>query len=180
MRWLIHFFNQIDRSFARAVELCLMLILFFMGGVTLLQVILRDVFDSGIANAEILSRHMVLWITFLGAMLGTRTRGHIAIDMVARLLPRRPRNALRILLDAVACIVSYYLMKASYAFVLDEKMMGGMLVGNIPTWWAQAVIPFGFAVISFEYAIGIVLDIKRIREVGDRHTAGDWRRYISN
>ncbi|MBI4212646.1 MAG: TRAP transporter small permease [Deltaproteobacteria bacterium] len=180
MNFILSFFNGIDRLFARVVEAFLILTLFLMGGLTLAQVILRGVFDSGILGAEVVSRHLVLWIAFLGGMLGTRNRQHIAIDMLTRFLPRRPRNAVRILLDSVAFTVAFFLAKASWTFVQDERMAGATLIGHLPVWWAEALIPFGFAVIALEYAIGIVLDVKRIVEVGnERHTAGDWRKYIS-
>lgn len=178
-RSVLNFFNVIDRGFARIIELLLLVILFAMGGLTVLQVVLRDFFGSGVPNAEIVSRHMVLWIAFLGAMLGTRVRSHISIDVVTRALPRRPRNAVRIFLDSVAFVVALLLAQASYHFVMNEKALGEILVGNFPAWLAQAVIPFGFTVIAVEYAIGVVLDIRRIMSVGDKHTAGDWRKYIS-
>lgn len=176
MRRLIGFFVFIDAAFARLVNSLLIITLALMVGLVVVQVLLRNVFYSGIPWADVAARHMVLWVAFLGAMLATRGRQHIAIDAVTRLIPRRPRNAVRIALDALASAVAFLLARASLMFVLDEKAMGAELFIGIPAWAAQAVIPFGFAVISIEYAIGIGLDIWRIATSSPGHVAGRGRR----
>jgi TRAP-type C4-dicarboxylate transport system permease small subunit len=173
----LNIFRWIDVAFERAVEILLLALLvgmmFLVGG----QVVLRNFFSSGISWADVASRHMVLWITFLGAMLATRSRQHIAIDVLIRFFPKRLRNAIRIVLDLVAAWVAFLLTKAAYAFVLSERAAGTTIGEGFPTWIAQLVIPFGFAVISFEYAIGVVLDAWRIARNGSSgHVAGRGRR----
>lgn len=162
MKRILNFFVAVDSIFATITQTLLIAILLFMMFLVASQVVLRNVFYSGISWADVAARHMVLWVAFLGAMLATRSRQHIAIDIITRFIPRVPRNALRIFLDAFACFVAFILAKSSLYFVLEERAMGSMLMLNIPTWVAQAVIPFGFAMISLEYAIGIGLDIYRI------------------
>jgi len=175
LQHLLNFFIFIDRSFAKIVRALLIMILLSMVAFVVLQVILRNIFHSGISWADIASRHMVLWIAFLGAMLATRSRHHISIDALTRLLPHTSRNVLRIVLDMLSCAVSVILTNASFAFVISEKTAGSELFIGIPTWIAQAVIPFGFFIIAIEYAIGIGLDIYRIRKYGDKHVAGRGR-----
>ncbi|MFH1830917.1 MAG: TRAP transporter small permease [Pseudomonadota bacterium] len=175
MQKLLNFFKKIDLAFARCVQSLLIILIMAMMFLVAGQVILRNIFSSGIAWADVASRHMVLWAAFLGAMLATRSRQHIAIDALTRLFPRKSRNFIRIGLDLLACFVAFLLAKAAYAFVLDEKAMGTMLFANVPTWIAQIIIPFGFAMISLEYAIGVGLDIWRIYKDGSKHVAGKGR-----
>lgn len=164
---LLVFFAFIDRVFARTVKFVLISVLLGMIFLVVTQVILRNIFNSGIPWADVAARHMVLWIAFLGAMLATRSREHISIGALLRVFPRKSRNAVRIGLDALACSVSFILAKASFAFVLDEKAMGIELFMGIPTWIAEVIIPFGFAMISIEYAIGVFWDIWRIITEGN-------------
>ncbi len=175
MQKLLNFFKEIDLAFARCVEILLIIMLLAMMLLVAGQVILRNVFSSGIPWADVASRHMVLWAAFLGAMLATRSRQHIAIDALTRLFPRKSRNSIRIGLDLLACFVAFLLAKAAYSFVLAEKAMGTMLFADVPTWVAQLIIPFGFAMISLEYAIGVCLDIWRIYKEGPKHVAGRGR-----
>lgn len=174
MKVLINFFIAIDKVFACVVENLLIIILSGMTVLVASQVVLRNFFESGIAWADVTAKHFVLWIAFLGAMLATRSRQHIAIDVLTRFIPRKPRNAVRIGLDLLACVISFVLAKASLAFVFEEKAMGTELFSGMPTWIAQAVIPFGFAMISLEYAIGVGLDIYRIAK-DSGHEAGKGR-----
>ncbi len=177
MRRIVGFFVWIDRVFARVLEILLIALLLGMVGLVGGQVILRNFFSSGIAWADVASRHMVLWVTFLGAMLATRSRGHLAIDVLMRAIPRVARNSVRIALDALACGVTLLLTKASLDFVLQERLAGSVLFLDIPTWIFQVIIPFGFAMISLEYAIGIALDIYRIatNTSASGHVAGRGR-----
>ena len=156
---ILRFFQIIDRVFAWLIEMLLVLMLLAMVGITFSQVILRNFFHSGISWAEIGARHSVLWITFLGAMIATRSRQHLSIDAVTKLLPDRARYGLHIALDLFAAIICGMLTKAAYVFVMEEYAMGETLFLNIKSWIIQSIIPFGFAMISLEYAIGVVVDI---------------------
>ncbi|MFA4874430.1 MAG: TRAP transporter small permease [bacterium] len=178
MKRILNLFVFVDKIFARCVETLVVVYLLAMMVLVAAQVVLRNVFSSGISWADVASRHLVLWVAFLGAMLATRGREHIAIDALMRVIPRRARNSVRIGLDALACAVAFLLAKAAYAFVLTEKTSGSMLFGDIPSWVAESIIPFGFAIISLEYAIGIGLDIWRLAtDTSGAHVAGKgWRR----
>ena len=174
---MIRFFQFIDQAFAKIVEILLVVIILAMVFLVASQVVFRNIFSSGITWGDIISRHMVLWVAFLGAMLATRSREHIAIDAITRLFHRRTRNFIRIGLDVLASAVSFLLARASYFFVLSEREAGTTLVSDIPTWIVQVIIPFGFAMISLEYAIGVGLDIWRIVNNGDsNYVAGKGRR----
>ncbi len=176
MKRIVNLFVFVDKVFARCVEILLIVILLAMMLLVASQVVLRNIFSSGITWADVASRHMVLWVAFLGAMMATRSRQHLAIDALMRLFPRKSRNAIRIGLDALACAVAFLLARAAFAFILDERASGAELFVGIPIWVAEAVIPFGFAMISLEYAIGIGLDIWRIAtDASGTHVAGRGR-----
>lgn len=171
---IVDLFVFVDRVFAAIVESLLVFFLLAMVVIITSQVVLRNFFESGIYWADIAARNMVLWVALLGAMLATRSRQHVAIDVLVRFIPRRARNTVRIVLDAMASSVAFLLARASLAFVLDERRMGTMLFEGMPAWIAQTIIPFGFAMISLEYAIGIGLDIWRIAK-DSGHVAGRGR-----
>ena len=155
-----------DLVFAKILEVTLIVLLLAMMTLVASQVVLRNVFNSGIAWADVASKHMVLWVAFFGAMLATRSREHIAVDALMRVIPRIARNSVRIGIDALACLISFLLAKASFFFVLSERQAGAELFTGVPTWIIQAIIPFGFAMIALEYAIGIGLDVWRIAMEG--------------
>lgn len=172
MQRLVNFFVFVDKAFAAIIEFFLVLFLLTMVFLVASQVFLRNFFDSGISWADIAARNMVLWVAFLGGMLATRSRQHVAIDVLMRFIPPRAKNSVRIFLDAFASVAAFFLARAAVEFVISERAVGSILFGSVPAWIVQTIIPFGFAMISIEYAIGIGLDIWRIAKGGSRHIAG--------
>jgi TRAP-type C4-dicarboxylate transport system permease small subunit len=158
----LHIFGVVDRVFKQVVESLLASVLLGMVALVFLQVILRDFFHSGISWADVAGRHMVLWIAFLGAMLTTRSRQHLSIDLVSRLVPKRVRNVIRFFLDMVACVVCIFLMRAAITLVVEEHAMGTEIFSGVPLWIIQLIIPIGFLVMALEYALGVVLDVLRL------------------
>ena len=88
----------------------------FMAGASLLlllalvfgQVLARNFLDSGIPNADILSRYMVLYVAFFGAALAVDRNKHIRIDVVAACLNPARITKLRsplYLISALLCSI---------------------------------------------------------------------------
>jgi TRAP-type C4-dicarboxylate transport system permease small subunit len=171
---LFGFFGKVDRTFAAIIRALLIVVILGMVVFVTLQIILRNFFNSGIPWAEVAARNAVMWIAFLGAMLATRSRQHISIDVLMKMIPRRARNFVRIGLDLMACVISFLLALASLDFVMEEYSMGNEIFIGIKAWMTQVIIPFGFAMISVEYAIGIGLDIYRLAK-DSSHVAGRGR-----
>ncbi|MGY3426069.1 TRAP-type C4-dicarboxylate transport system permease small subunit [Bradyrhizobium sp. F1.13.4] len=51
------------------------------------NVVLRYGFNSGIAISEELSRWLLVWLTFLGAVVAMREHAHLGVDAIVRMLP---------------------------------------------------------------------------------------------
>jgi TRAP-type transport system small permease protein len=124
-----------------AIALCLaaMVVLVFS------NVVLRYVFNSGIATSEELSRWLLVWLTFLGAIIALREHAHLGVDTLVRALPPRGRF--------ICFIVSYALML--YADWL-------LTLGS----WKQAVLTYGdtapasgISVGLFFYSSGLVFGV---------------------
>jgi len=132
----------------------------FMAGLSLLlllmlvlgQVLLRNLLDSGVPNAEILSRYLVLYITFFGAALAIEYHRHIRIDIVATFLP--PARLQRIkpplyLLSALICAVMAW---AAMRFWYDDWQY----VSAHQRWSSilALITPFGFCLLSLHFLLG--------------------------
>jgi TRAP-type transport system small permease protein len=64
-----------------AVCLAVMVVLVFG------NVVLRYAFNSGITVSEELSRWLMVWLTFLGAIVALREHAHLGVDTLVRALP---------------------------------------------------------------------------------------------
>jgi len=69
-----------------ALALSIMVVLIFG------NVVLRYVFNSGLAWAEELSRLMFVWLIFLGAILALRRHAHLGVEILQARLPRKARR----------------------------------------------------------------------------------------
>ena len=72
-----------------AVALCLAVMVVLVFG----NVVLRYAFNSGIAVSEELSRWLLVWLTFLGAIVALRRHAHLGLDTLVRALPPRGRRS---------------------------------------------------------------------------------------
>lgn len=131
----------------------IVLILGIMVLLAFIQVILRNVFAEGILWGDILLRHLVLWVGFIGASLATREEKHINIDLFTRFLSKGLKEFVRIITNIFAAFICAVLTYAAQNFVLDEKVMGTTIFNDIPVWYFQVIIPFGFMVMSFRFLV---------------------------
>ena len=54
-----------------------------------LQIFMRNLFDSGILWGDSLVKVLVLWIGLMGAMIASRNSHHISIDILSKFLPEQ-------------------------------------------------------------------------------------------
>jgi len=127
------------------------------------QIVLRNVFETGIIWGDILVRILVLWIGMTGAVVASRRGAHINIDIVTRYLAPPARSivgAVVCLLTATVCgVAAFY----SFKFVAAEAAFGGSAFAGIPVWLCQLAIPVGFAMIALRY---VLLGIQNLLPTG--------------
>ena len=118
---------------------------------SLLQIILREFFSTGLVWGDDFLRHGVLWLSFLGASRATAENKHIAIDLLPALMRGRGRNALSALSSLFSCVVCLILCWVSWTFVQGERLSAGTVFAHIPYWWVETVFPFSFALMAVRF-----------------------------
>jgi C4-dicarboxylate transporter, DctQ subunit len=149
--------KTIDLALNKAEGALLILMLSTMVIVAFGQVMLRNIFHTGILGADILLRHLVLWIGFLGAAIATSEERHINIDALRRFLPPRIRSVVDVLTDLFAAVVCFFLMNAGRVFVESEMKDNRMVFQSIPSWSVQSIIPIGFGLLVVHFTIRAIL-----------------------
>lgn len=133
----------IDRG-CRWINLLIALALAVMVAMVFGNVVLRYAFNSGIAISEEVSRWLFVWITFLGAIVAVRERGHLGTDfLLARLPPLGQRICLAL----------------SYALMLwcTWLLFSGALAQARINWDVDA--PVTGASMAIFYASGVVFAV---------------------
>jgi TRAP-type C4-dicarboxylate transport system permease small subunit len=100
--------------FFKLLELLVVVALVAMVIMVFGNVVLRYAFNSGILVSEELSRYCFIWLTYIGAMIAMRERGHLGVDTLVRRLPRTGK---------VICL-----------FLSETMMLGVNVLFFIGTW----------------------------------------------
>ncbi len=149
--------KSVDKALTRAEEIVLITLLAVMVVMSFLQVVLRNVFSSGILWADILLRHILLWLGFLGAAIATSENRHINIDALRRFLSPRIRSAVGVVTDLFAAGICFLLARASWEFVQGEIADRRTVLEGIPSWYAEIIIPVGFGLVAVHFVIRAIL-----------------------
>lgn len=90
-----------------------------MSVATFANVLARYFFNSPIQWAEELARYAFIWVVFMGAVVCTKRKRHIAIDVLLHTLPTRSTAWARLLVDCctlgIALVIAYYGWKLTAA-----------------------------------------------------------------
>jgi TRAP-type C4-dicarboxylate transport system permease small subunit len=79
---------------------------------------------------------------------------------LARVLPPKLQIAAGVCADVFGAVVSAALAYAAWKFVGDSREFGDTMLGDIPAWWLQAIMPVAFALIAWQF---LVQAVKRLR-----------------
>ena len=132
----------------------------FMAGGSLLlllaivfgQVLVRNFLESGIPHADILSRYLVLYVSFFGAALAVESHRHIRIDVVAACMKpertRRLRPPLYLISACLCAALTWAAMRFWYddwQYVADHERWASILA---------LITPFGFSLLTLHFLLG--------------------------
>jgi TRAP-type C4-dicarboxylate transport system permease small subunit len=117
------------------------------------QIVMRNFLASGFSWADEALRLMVLWVAMLGAVAASRENRHIAIDVLSRMLPPGPKTWVAIVVHAFTAAVALVVAWYSWQFVAESREFQDLLLGDLPAWWFQAILPVGFLLIGYRYLV---------------------------
>lgn len=151
--------DRLARWGKAAEDTVLVLLLCAMIVLACAQIVLRNFFDSGLIWGDEALRLMVLWLALAGAVAASRADKHIAIDVLSRFLPPLGQRLTRILTNGFTAFVCGLVAWHALQFVLQAYEFEDELLGGLPAWWFQAVMPVAFALMCWRYTVFIILDL---------------------
>ncbi|MCK5680278.1 TRAP transporter small permease [bacterium] len=140
--------------------LCLMLVA--MITLACLQIGMRTFFSGGILWADPMLRYLVLWCGMLGAVVATREKKHIGIDVLGYLAPEQIKVWIALVIDLFSSLVAAVLTWAAVTFVRNELLFGGSSLLSVPSWIWNLIFPVAFGLMAIHFLLAIAADIKAI------------------
>ena len=123
------------------------------------QIVLRNFFDIGFIWGDEILRMLVLWLAVAGALAASRGDKHIAIDLLNRYLPERGSLVVKVVVHAFTAVVCGFVAWHALAFVRTSYEFEDVLLGDTPAWILQSVMPVGFGLIAWRYAVFTLRDV---------------------
>ncbi|HEU4619443.1 MAG TPA: TRAP transporter small permease [Gammaproteobacteria bacterium] len=148
-RWL----ERADRWGRWLENALLVLLLAMLVVLASAEIVLRDAFSVALPWADGLVRLAVLWVALIGAVAASRDRKHIAIDLAPRLFGPAWQAPIAVFRSLATTAVCGLLAWFSLRFVEDSKEFGDVLLGEWPAWWFQLILPIGFGLMAYRYAV---------------------------
>ena len=154
--------DRLDR-FGRLLENIALVVL--LGGMILLavsQIVMREVFDTGVIWADELIKLMVLWLAMIGSIAASRDNRHIRIDVLSHVLPGALVNVARIVVDLFAAVVCAVIAWQAWRYLQLEIEFEDQVLVDTPAWLAHVIVPLAFALVSYRFVILAVKDVGKI------------------
>lgn len=130
-----------------------------LGGMMLLavaQIVMREVFNSGVAWGGEVLKLMVLWLAMIAAIAASRDNRHIRVDAISHLLPETAIRISRVFVDVFAAVVCCVVAWQAWRYLQLEIEFEDTVVINTPAWLVHSIVPIGFAVTGYRFLIGAV------------------------
>ena len=156
--------KQLLIKLQRFEDKLLVVVLLSMLSLAVAQILMRNIFNTGLVWSEPLLKILVLWTALLGAMVATRNHHHINIDVLSKFLPARFQNLQQIFIHAISAIVCLLLAWESLRFVALEWEDNTIAFANVPAWVPELILPVGF------FSMGLRFLIHSLQVVKDSKT----------
>jgi TRAP-type C4-dicarboxylate transport system permease small subunit len=155
--------NRLHRWFGYFETWIIIILVTFVIGFGLVQIILRNVFSTGLVWGDTFLKQAVLWICLLGAARAASEDKHIHIDLLPRLLPEKLCAIVRIITNALSVIVCAILVYSSWEFVKNDRLAGDMVFASIPLWWLELIFPLSFALMTIRFTGSMISSVDQCR-----------------
>ena len=155
-KWAEHW-ARIERGLLVLVLLCMILL-------AVLQILLRNVFDTSMFWIDPLNRLFVLWLAILGAMVATKEGEHIAIDALKHYLSGTKLWLVTKLVMAFSAFICGLMAFHSGRFVYDEFLYKTTTFSELPAWPFELIMPVGFGIMALRFGISLVLKSEEVAQ----------------
>ena len=169
---LIAAIDRLDR-FGRLLENVALVAM--LGGMIVLavgQIVLREVFDTGVIWADESLKLMVLWLAMIGSVAASRDNRHIRIDVLSHVLPDSMMKVSRAIVDLFAAVVCGVIAWHAWRYLQLEIEFEDQVLVDTPAWIAHIVVPVAFALVSYRFVILAVKDLGKIPGGGEDEASG--------
>ena len=157
-----------ERYFLKVNRWALILLLAAMACIIFTNVALRYLTSHSIEWAEEVSRHMMIWLTFLGAGPVLRYGGHIAVENLQDALPKSIAIALRAFIATL--LFCFFAFMIWYGWLYMRRTMFQLTAATqVPFAYIYAAMPAGGILLIVHWLLIVKSYVLRREFASDEH-----------
>ena len=156
----------ISRVMDKILSYIVALLLVVMSGVVFGNVFSRYFLNTTWGWYEEVSRFLLIWIVFLGAVVCMIRSDHLSIDLLPLVFSPRVCRAMTVLTDLLVLAALAIMCKGAWDMAIDSLASGWVASSiPIPYGWVYMIGPVSAALMFIQTLIKTVGDIRSFREV---------------
>ncbi|WP_399678185.1 TRAP transporter small permease [Xenophilus sp.] len=161
-----------ERIFLTVNRWALILLLAAMSVIIFVNVTMRYTTHESLEWAEEVSRHMMIWLTFLGAGPVLRYGGHIAVENLQDALPRAGGIAMRAVVAAL--LFAFFGFMVWYGWLYMQRTMFQLTaVTQIPFAYIYSAMAIGGVLLIVHFLLVVKGYVLRREFASDEHFDAD-------
>jgi len=149
----MHFIASLHKQLLKFEKILLVSGFLFTLFIAVLQILLRNFFDSGIIWGDSFLRIAVLWIGMLGALFASRGNNHIHIELSLKFLPTTYQSIIKSIVHLFTSLICAFVSWYGVKLVLMEYEYSEIAFASIPVWSTMLIIPIVFFIMSLRYLL---------------------------
>lgn len=135
--------GPLERALVAGNRWLLIVLLLTMACIVFANVVLRYTTGESLVWGEEISRHMMIWVTFLGAGLVLRFGGHVAVDSLHSAVQRPLARVIRFIIVAGIAVFCGVMTYFSSLYVWATRFQTTAAT-DISIAWIYLAMPIGF------------------------------------
>lgn len=140
--------------FFKSLELLIVLCMLAMVTMVFGNVVLRYVFNTGITISDEMSRYCFIWLTYIGAMVAMREKGHLGVDTLVKHLGLQGKKVCLFLSETI-------MLGCNVLFFIGTFKMHDLQVTNISPVVGMSMI----WVYGIGYIVAVVMSIMNVNVI---------------
>lgn len=137
------------------------LLLAVMSLSTILQVVMRYVFDNSLIWSEELTRYCFVWLVFLGTSYAVQQGAHIRLELINRFVKGKLGRWLDAFGDMVLGAFALYLIPVGVTLIMRLIEWGEISPAlHIPMWLVYSAVPVGLGLTAVRCVQSAIRRIK--------------------
>jgi len=105
----------------RAVEILIAIFLALMVFLTFLNVVLRFVFNTGLAWSEEISRLCFIYLVYLGSIVAARDNAHLMVDSLIANVPKPAQKVIYVIIQGISIWLMGLLAYGSWQWAMMKR-----------------------------------------------------------